>query len=209
VGATVTAIPELVVAEVSKRELEEHVGFSIAEIAEKRGAHPIDAMLDLALADDLRTRFVTPPQKIDMAAMREVVNSSFALPGVSDGGAHMKFLTLGRYPTEFLSLLVRDNGLMDLEQAHWRLSAYPALAAGIRDRGFLREGAPADVLVYDLARLRILPAERVQDFPAGDWRLSCKADGYRAVIVNGVLTFEDGVCTGATPGRLLRHGQSA
>jgi N-acyl-D-aspartate/D-glutamate deacylase len=166
-------------------------------------------MLDLALSDDLRTRFATPPQKIDMEAMREVVNSPFALPGVSDGGAHMKFLTLGRYPTEFLSLLVRDNALMDLEQAHWRLSAYPALAAGIRDRGFLREGAPADVLVYDLERLRILPAERVQDFPAGDWRLSCKADGYRFVLVNGEITFEDGVCTGATPGRLLRHGQSA
>ncbi len=209
VGATVTAIPQLVVAEVGKRELAENVGFSIGEIAARLGAHPVDAMLDLALADDLRTRFVTPPQKIDMEAMREVVNSNFALPGVSDGGAHMKFVTLGRYPTEFLSLLVRDNALMDLEQAHWRLSAYPALAAGIRDRGFLREGAPADVLVYDLERLRVLPSERVQDFPAGDWRLSCKAEGYRAVLVNGEITFEDGVCTGATPGRLLRHGQSA
>ncbi|MBM4383352.1 MAG: amidohydrolase family protein [Deltaproteobacteria bacterium] len=208
VGATVTAIPDLVVSEVGKRELDEYVGFSVGEIAAKLGAHPVDAMLDLALADDLRTRFATPPQKIDMTAMREVVNSSFALPGVSDGGAHMKFLTLGRYPTEFLSLLVRDNGLMDLEQAHWRLSAYPALAAGIRDRGFLREGAPADVLVYDLERLRILPTGRLHDFPAGDWRIACKADGYRFVIVNGEITFEDGVCTGATPGKLLRHGRS-
>jgi N-acyl-D-aspartate/D-glutamate deacylase len=209
VGATVTAIPELVVAEVRSRELEEWVGFSVAEIAAKTGAHPVDALLDLALADELRTRFATPPQRIDMAAMREVVNSPFALPGVSDGGAHMKFVTLGRYPTEFLALLVRDNALMDLEQAHWRLSAYPALAAGIRDRGFLREGAPADVLVYDLAKLRVLPAERAYDFPNGDWRLSCKAEGYRAVLVNGEITFEDGVCTGATPGKLLRHGKSA
>ena len=61
----------------------------------------------------------------------------------------MKFITLGRYSTEFLTLLVRDNGIMDLEQAHWRLSAYPALAAGFRDRGFLREGAPADIIVYE------------------------------------------------------------
>jgi N-acyl-D-aspartate/D-glutamate deacylase len=208
VGATVTAIPDLVVAEVGRVDLEEHVGFSIAEIAERLEAHPIDAMLDIAVSDELRTRFVTPPQKIDMEAMREVVNSRFALPGVSDGGAHMKFVTLGRYPTEFLSLLVRDNELMDLEQAHWRLSAYPAMAAGIRDRGFLKEGAPADVLVYDLDRLRVLPSERLHDFPAGDWRLACKAEGYRTVVVNGEITFEDGVCTGATPGRLLRHGQS-
>ena len=206
VGATVTAIPELVIAEVGDPSLEVHVGFSLGEIAERLGVHPIDAMLDIALADDLRTRFVTPPQQIDMEAMREVINSPFALPGVSDGGAHMKFITLGRYPTEFLSLLVRDHGLMDLEQAHWRLSAYPAMAAGFRDRGFLREGAPADVLVYDLEALRILPSERLHDFPADDWRLVQKAEGYRAIIVNGRVTFEDGVCTGATPGQLLRHG---
>jgi N-acyl-D-amino-acid deacylase len=68
---------------------------------------------------------------------------------------------------------------------------------------------PADVLVYDLAALRVLPAERTYDFPGCDWRLSCKAEGYRSVIVSGEITFEDGVCTGATPGKLLRHGQSA
>jgi N-acyl-D-aspartate/D-glutamate deacylase len=165
-------------------------------------------MLDLALEDRLRTRFVTPPQEIDMQAMSEVANSPYALPGVSDGGAHMKFITLGRYSTEFLTLLVRDNGIMDLEQAHWRLSAYPALAAGFRDRGFLREGAPADILVYDYDNLKILPSERLHDFPAGDWRLACKAEGYRYTLVNGTVTFVDGKCTGETPGQLLRHGIS-
>ena len=209
VGATVTAITDLVLAEVATPALETYVGDSVRRIAERRGAHPIDAMLDVALEDELRARFVTPPQQLDMDAMREVVNSAYALPGVSDGGAHMKFVTLGRYPTEFLALLVRDHGLMDLEQAHWRLSAYPALAAGIRDRGFLREGMPADLLVYDLDALRILPEERLHDFPAGDWRLACKAEGYRLTVVNGEVTFEDGVCTGATPGRLLRHGAEA
>ena len=208
VGATVTAIPDLVVAEVGRSELEQHVGFSIGEIAARDGAHPVDVMLDIALADELRTRFVTPPQQIDMEAMREVVNSSYALPGVSDGGAHMKFVTLGRYPTEFLSLLVRDHQLMDLEQAHWRLSAYPAQAAGFRDRGFLREGAPADLLVYDLEALAVLPSQRLHDFPAEDWRLVQKAEGYRWVIVNGEITFENGECSGATPGQLLRHGQT-
>jgi N-acyl-D-aspartate/D-glutamate deacylase len=208
VGATVTKIPELTIAEVGDRRLEALEGLSIGELAERDGKHPIEAMLDVALADDLRTRFVTPPQRIDMEAMREVASSPYALPGVSDGGAHMKFATLGRYPTEFLALLVRDHGLMDLEQAHWRLSAYPALAAGFTDRGFLREGAPADLLVYDLAALRVLPNERLHDFPAGDWRLACRAEGYRYTIVNGEVTFEDGRCTGATPGRLLRHGRS-
>lgn len=207
-GATVTRIRDLLVSDVGDERLREWEGISVGELAQRTGKHVIDAMLDLAVSDELRTRFITPPQEIDMDAMREVVNSPFALPGVSDGGAHMKFITLGRYSTEFLTLLVRDNGLMDLEQAHWRLSAYPAQAAGFRDRGFLREGAPADLLVYDLEALEIQAPQRLQDFPAGDWRLACKARGYRYTLVNGEVTFIDGECTRRTPGTLLRHGSN-
>ena len=206
VGATVTRIKDLLISDVGDEKLRDLEGLSVGELAQHTGKHAVDAMLDLALEDRLRTRFVTPPQEIDMQAMSEVANSPYALPGVSDGGAHMKFITLGRYSTEFLTLLVRDNGIMDLEQAHWRLSAYPALAAGFRDRGFLREGAPADILVYDYDNLKILPSERLHDFPAGDWRLACKAEGYRYTLVNGTVTFVDGKCTGETPGQLLRHG---
>ncbi len=205
-GATVTRIIDLVIGDVGDEQYRHLEGASVGEIARETGKHPIDAMLDLAVADRLRTLFVTPPQEIDLEAMSEVANSPYALPGVSDGGAHMKFITLGRYSTEFLSLLVRDHEIMDLEQAHWRLSAYPAQAAGFRDRGFLREGAPADVLVYDLDALEVLPSEKLYDFPPGDWRLASKARGYRYTIVNGEVTFRDGECTGATPGRLLRHG---
>jgi len=208
VGATVTRIVDLVVGDVGDEQYRELEGLSLGEIARAQAKHPIDAMLDLAVADRLGTRFVTPPQEIDIEAMTEVANSPYALPGVSDGGAHMKFITLGRYSTEFLSLLVRDHEIMDLEQAHWRLSAYPAQAAGFRDRGFLREGAPADLVVYDLEGLEILPSEKLYDFPAGDWRLACKARGYRYTLVNGEVTFVDGECTERTPGRLLRHGQT-
>jgi N-acyl-D-aspartate/D-glutamate deacylase len=207
VGATVTRIVDLVIGDVGDETFRPLEGLSLAEIARAEGKHPVDAMLDIAVADQLRTRFVTPPQEIDIPAMTEVANSPYALPGVSDGGAHMKFITLGRYSTEFLSLLVRDHQIMDLEQAHWRLSAYPAQAAGFRDRGFLREGSPADIVVYDLDALEILPSEKLYDFPAGDWRLACKARGYRYTLVNGELTFVDGECTNRTPGRLLRHGQ--
>ena len=108
--------------------------------------------------------------------------------------------------TEYLTKLVRDEGVMDLEQAHWRLSAYPALAAGIKDRGWIREGAPADIVVYDYENLELKPQEKAFDFPADEWRLVRKASGYRWTLVNGDVTFEDGECTGATPGTVLRHG---
>ena len=208
-GSLTVSIDDLYIGEGFSEAARALEGMTVGELAERDHKHVIDTMLDVALADDLQTVFVTPPQKFDMDQMRELANSPFSLPGISDGGAHMKFMTTGRYATEFLTYLVRENDIMDLEQAHWRLSGYPAMAAGFSDRGYLREGAPADIIVYDYDGLELLPTERLYDFPAGDWRLSQKANGYRFTIVNGEITFEDGECTGATPGRLLRHGRTA
>jgi N-acyl-D-aspartate/D-glutamate deacylase len=128
------------------------------------------------------------------------------IPGVSDGGAHTKFFTGGQYPTEFLERLVREHSMLSLEEAHWRLSTLPALCAGFRDRGVLREGAPADVVVYDFEKLRVRPMEVAHDLPGGEWRRVRKADGYRFILVNGEVTMQEGQQTGASSGRLLRHG---
>jgi N-acyl-D-aspartate/D-glutamate deacylase len=163
-------------------------------------------MLDVAVGGELRVGFATPLLKTPPQSMKEVATAPVALPGVSDGGAHTKFVTTARYPTELLGLWVREHAIMSLEEAHWRLSAYPAMAAGLKGRGFLVEGAPADVIVYDADMVDSLPQERVWDYPAGEWRLIQKAKGYDRIIVNGVTTFIDGKCTKETPGRLLRHG---
>jgi N-acyl-D-aspartate/D-glutamate deacylase len=139
-----------------------------------------------------------------------ITGSPYTIPGVSDGGAHMKYFLGGAYTTDFLQWLVRDEQRLTLEEAHYRLSALPAHAAGFRDRGTLREGGWADVVVYDLNQLGVegeLAGEIVHDLPGGEWRRVQRARGYRAIIVNGELTFEDGKPTGATPGKLLRHGR--
>jgi N-acyl-D-aspartate/D-glutamate deacylase len=107
--------------------------------------------------------------------------------------------------------MVRDEQRITLEEAHYRMSALPAHAAGFRDRGVLREGAAADVVVYDLNGLGIEPdwvGEIVHDLPGGEWRRVQHPKGYRSIIVNGVETFSEGNCTGATPGKLLRHGRA-
>jgi N-acyl-D-aspartate/D-glutamate deacylase len=166
-------------------------------------------MLDLSVADDLRTVWQGPVINNNVENYREIMSSPYTLPGVSDGGAHIKFITPGTYSTDMLTWMVRDSGVLSLEEAHYRLSYLTAWAAGIKDRGCLREGLAADIVVYDLANLKILPSEVVHDLPAGEWRRVQKAEGYRWVLVNGQLTFEDGKCTGATAGRLLRHGQAA
>jgi N-acyl-D-amino-acid deacylase len=192
-------------------ELEQYVGRKVGDIAKEQGKHPNDCMLDIAIAGGLKVEFKSggaTSMNADMVG--PLMADRYVIPGVSDGGAHTKFFTGGSFTTDFLTWLVRDTGKISLEEAHYHLSYLPAQAAGFTDRGFLREGAPADVIVYDLAKLKRTPEwdlETVVDFPAGEWRRIQRAEGYRWTIVNGQITFEDGKCTGATPGKLLRNGQ--
>jgi N-acyl-D-aspartate/D-glutamate deacylase len=151
----------------------------------------------------------TPPFNDDIELNREICASEYTVPGVSDGGAHTKFLTLGRYTTEFIADFTRDKSILpSLEEAHYRLSCLPAKMAGFHDRGVLAEGRPADVVIYDYKALRSTPPEVAHDFPGGEWRRVQKASGYRYILVNGEVTFKDGECTGAVPGKLLRHGHA-
>ena len=180
-------------------------GRSISDIATEQGKHPVDAMLDLAVEEDFKTEFSMPSLLNDNdEAVGQIIKHPLCLIGASDGGAHTKFLTSGRYPTHFLAHWVRDKGLMSLEEAHWRLSTMLGWAIGIRDRGWLREGMPADIVVYDLEKLAVLPMETVTDLPNNDWRRVQKAAGYHYTLVNGSVTFEGQTCTGALPGKMLR-----
>src|SRR5215469_1477544 len=196
----------------NKPELEKYLGKSLGQIGEEEGRHPVDAMRDLALATDLTAEFLPAEPHFNAEFNAEIINSSmYTFPGVSDGGAHTKFFTGGAFTTDFLRWMVRDEQKVTLEEAHYRMSALPAHAAGFRDRGLLREGYAADVVVYDLAGLGSEPdwvGEIVHDFPGGEWRRVQRAKGYHSILVNGVETFSDGNCTGQTPGKLLRNGHA-
>jgi N-acyl-D-amino-acid deacylase len=206
------ALHTLIVQWINDRpELERYVGRSIGDIAREETKQPVEVMIDLSIAGALKTEFRGPVPCSNSEHMAELITGSpYTIPGVSDGGAHMKYFLGGAYTTDFLQWLVRDEQRLTLEEAHYRLSALPAHAAGFRDRGTLREGGWADVVVYDLNHLGVegeLAGEIVHDLPGGEWRRVQRARGYRAIIVNGELTFENGKPTGATPGKLLRHGR--
>jgi N-acyl-D-aspartate/D-glutamate deacylase len=203
------AITDFSIERVGDAKLQKYVGKTVGQVAESEHKHPIAAMLDLVVADDMRTEFETPARNVNPEYAAELMSSEYSIPGVSDGGAHTKFVTIGAYPTDMITWMVRDAGFMSLEEAHYRLSALPAKCAGFQDRGVLTEGSPADMVIYDLQNLKMVPDKPmiVHDFPAGEWRRVQYAEGYRWIVVNGEVTFEDGKCTNATPGRLLRHGR--
>ncbi len=206
-GAITNNVRAIFVLECKQADLKKYENLTVGEIADKEKKHPVDVMLDIATADGLNTEFYTPPVNVSKDYLKEMVRSDgMAIFGVSDGGAHTKFFSGGRYSTEALIKMGRDNDILSLEELHFRLSAHPAMCAGFKNRGTLVEGACADVVVYDLNKLAIKPLEVVHDFPGGEWRRVQRSEGYHAMLVNGVTTFEDNKCTNETPGKLLRSG---
>jgi N-acyl-D-aspartate/D-glutamate deacylase len=192
-------------------ELEDMVGRTLGDIAAESGTDVIDAMIDIAIASDLLAEFQSPPVRDQSPEhIAEMIRSGLIVPGISDGGAHMKFFVGGTFTTDYLTWMARDSEALTLEEVHHSLSALPARVAGFKNRGTIAEGAPADVIVYDLENLKTVPEglfDTAFDLPGGDWRRIKRAEGYRWTIVNGAITFEDGKETGATPGRLLRNGR--
>jgi N-acyl-D-aspartate/D-glutamate deacylase len=170
-------------------------------------------ILDIALASDFKAEFRGNAYDTSAATTMEVLNNPYVVPGISDGGAHTHFSVQGAYPTDLLEWLVREEGLLSAERAHHGLSRLPAHMCGLGDRGILREGAPADIVVYDPDTIRRTPSwdtvEKARDMPAGEWRLVQRAEGLNYTLVNGVVTFEGLECTGATPGELMVPGSNA
>ena len=203
----IAGVNEVKVVETFTPDQQRWVGKSIQEIADATGKSVVDAICDLVVADDQRTIFAAAQFDIDMNGLKQLIDNPFVIPGLSDGGAHLKYLAAGSYGTEYIARYVRDTPLTTLEEAHWRLSALPAHCAGFSNRGVLREGAAADIIVYDYEKLDYeFPTFR-HDLPGDEYRVASAGTGYRYVVVNGQITIEDDEQTNVHSGLLLRHGR--
>ena len=183
-------------------------GMTINQLAEATGKEPLDAFLDLALDEGLETEFEMPPRDNPeaMKLLEQQIMDPYTHLSSSDGGAHTRYLTISMWPVHFLAYWIRDREIMSLEKAHYKISALPAWITEFKDRGTLRIGSWADIIVYNLEELGYLydTAVYASDFPGGERRLIQKPTGLRYTIVNGTITFEGNECTGALPGKLLR-----
>ncbi|MFF5312851.1 N-acyl-D-amino-acid deacylase family protein [Streptomyces massasporeus] len=185
-------------------------GRVVNDIAEERGQEPFACLVEICANDDLRTVLWPMPTDNDPAswALRaQTWQHEDVLLGGSDAGAHLDRMCGAPYTTRFLGDCLRGRKLVGLEQAVKMLTDDPARLFGLRERGQVREGWHADLVLLDPERIDAGPATLVHDLPGDSPRLDSRALGVRAVWVNGVEAIRDDVVTGAVPGRVLRSGR--
>lgn len=169
-------------------------GRRVTEIAAERGVTPLDVMLDVALAEpDLVARIRGYVANDDPEGVAGLLTEEHCTLGLSDAGAHVGQLCDAPQATDFLGNWVRDRGLMSLEAAVRKLSGVQADLFGFADRGYLRPGAWADIVVFDPDTIAPGPLRRLADFPGGSERLTAdQPTGVTHVLVNGVVIRRDG-----------------
>jgi N-acyl-D-aspartate/D-glutamate deacylase len=185
-------------------------GRIVADIVAERGTSPFDTLLDIVIADDLRTVLWPRPSDGDDASWalrKDVWEDDRAMIGGSDAGAHLDRMCGAPYPTRFLGDMLRGRRLLPIERAVQLITEAPARLFGLRDRGTLTPGAHADVVLIDPERVGSQLATLVHDLPGDTPRLTAGSIGVVAVFVNGVQTVADDAPTGALPGTLLRSGR--
>jgi N-acyl-D-aspartate/D-glutamate deacylase len=184
-------------------------GKSVAEIARQQSKDVLDVFLDLALEENLETEFERREVNSDEAAMSALLTSPYTVIGQSDGGAHVVFRTDYSYSTYLLSHWVRDRKIMTLEDAIRKLTFVPASLFGLYDRGLVRAGMAADLMVFDPENIRPLEPGEAHDLPGGAKRRKQLAEGIEWTVVNGEVLIERGEHTGAYPGRVARSSSAA
>ena len=197
---------------VAKPALDKNAGLagkSIAQVAQEQGKDVLDAFLDLVVEEALATSFRNSQAGGDNEAMAAMLGSPYTMIGLSDAGAHVVFEAGYGYSSVVLGHWVREERVLTLEEAVRKLSFMQASVYGLHDRGLLRPGMAADVVVFDPDTIAAEETDETHDLPGGLMRLRQLARGVDYTIVNGQTLMEGGEHTGAYPGRVMRgNGQA-
>jgi N-acyl-D-amino-acid deacylase len=191
------------VLEVTNDALKQYERKTVAEAAEMRGKDPLDTFFDLALEDDLNIQYTM--QQYHEEGIRRLITDSRTMIGLSDGGAHVNMLCDAGYCTYLLGTWVRERQALTLEQAVKRITSEPADFFGLKDRGRLKAGLPADVAIFDARTVGSAKRAKMQnDLPGGGRRLVMPAEGIEYTVVNGEVLYEHGKHAGNLPGKVVR-----
>lgn len=176
---------------------------TVEEIARARGQHPVEAMIDLCLADDNQI-YVQPLVNESPEDILGMLHHDSTLATFSDSGAHVCQEMGSSLQTHFLNYWVRRRGAFTLEQAVKKMTGDNAAAWDMHDRGIVREGYRADLVLFEEDRIRPRLPTVESDLPGGARRLVQKAEGIRATLVNGAVAFENGEATGTYAGQVVK-----
>ncbi|BBZ46034.1 N-acyl-D-amino-acid deacylase family protein [Mycobacterium parmense] len=185
---------------------------SIGARARARGVHPMEEAYDRLLDDEGRAMLLVATSNLANNSLDTVgglLHRDDVVLGLGDGGAHYGMICDASYSTYFLAHWARDrkSGRFTVPEAVRELTSVPARVAGLGDRGRIAVGYKADLNVIDHAALRLHKPIISFDLPAGGRRLDQTAEGYVATVVSGAVIAENGVPTGARPGKLVRGRQ--
>ena len=185
-------------------------GRIVRDVANERGMSSFGTLLDIVIADELKTILWPTPQDDDAESWKisaELWQDGRAMIGGSDAGAHLDRMCGAPYPTRWLADCIRGRKLVPVEFAVKMMTSQPAKLFGLVDRGELREGACADVVVFNPDEIGSEDAMLVTDLPGNSSRLTAGSFGVKRVLVNGVTIVENGVANGAVPGTVLKSGK--
>ncbi|HTR69068.1 MAG TPA: amidohydrolase family protein [Mycobacteriales bacterium] len=185
-------------------------GRVVKDIAAERGQDAFDTLIEICINDELRTILWPMPNDNDPDtwALRQTAwAEEDVMLGGSDAGAHLDRMAGAPFPTRFLGDMIRGRRLVPLESAVRMISGAQADVFGLLDRGYLRAGYHADLVVFDPTEVAAEDASLHFDLPGGAPRLTAGAVGIKRVLVNGIETIRDGTATGARPGTVLRSGR--
>ncbi|TMG88932.1 MAG: hypothetical protein E6H76_07980 [Betaproteobacteria bacterium] len=193
------------VVEVARPENAAYEQKTLAAIAQDEARDPLDVMLDLAIAEDLKTVFTAELLNSDEDAVGRMLNHPHSIVSLSDAGAHLTFFNDAGFGLHLLGHWARDVGAMEMSEAVRRLTAHPATVFGMKDRGLIREDLAADLLLFEPDTVGRGPKRRVFDLPGGAPRLTTDAVGVHGVWVNGQQVADSSGLLEAAPlaGRLL------
>jgi N-acyl-D-amino-acid deacylase len=179
-------------------------GKDLAALSAERRSDPIDLLLDLALADNFDTQVATVMRNGNDDEVARLVAHPAAMIGASDAGAHILANTDSCYAVWTLQHWVRERSVLSLERAVAMLTGDQARLLGFADRGFIRRGLAADLVLFDPDRIATTRVRFVDDQPAGGRRLVTDAVGVEMSVVNGAVATRQGSSTGTRSGRRLR-----
>jgi N-acyl-D-aspartate/D-glutamate deacylase len=179
--------------------------YQLLAMAAARGEHWIETFMRMNLQTRGKVLYTLRMFNPDMNGLSHLISSRNVLPGLGDAGAHVSQVMDSGWSTFILSHWVREKGLYTLGEAVRRMTSGPARVIGLTDRGVLAPGMRADVNVFDATAVAEQHPQVVHDFPGGATRYIQKSVGYRATLVNGEVSVENGEFTEARAGRVLRH----